>query len=87
MADKMSDMKTVTVRELLRNHDRFASLVQSGETVLVTRREKPIYQMKPVQTPRKAFPDIIERLKAIYGDKVVPRERMAEIHRRNKGRR
>lgn len=82
----MSDMKSVTVRELLRNHDRFVSIVESGETVVVTRREKPIYQMRPVQTRKKPFPDILGRLKAIYGDKVISRERMAEVHRQNKGR-
>lgn len=86
LADKLFDMKTVTVRALLRNHDRFASLVQAGETVVVTRHETPIYQMTPLTARKRALPDVLGRLKRIYGDKVVPRRRMAEIHRKNKGR-
>lgn len=82
----MFDMKTITVRELLRNHEQFVSIVQAGETVTVTKHEKPIYQMRPVKKRRAKMPDIMGRLKAIYGDEVIPREKMAEIHRMNKGK-
>ncbi len=82
----MFDMKTITVRELLRNHEQFVSIVQAGETVTVTKHEKPIYQMTPVKKRRAKMPDILGRLKAIYGDEVIPREKMAEIHRMNKGK-
>ncbi|MEO6035361.1 MAG: hypothetical protein ABIQ35_08910 [Verrucomicrobiota bacterium] len=78
-------MKTTTVRELLRNHDQFVSIVQAGESVMVTKHEKPIYQMMPVKKRRGKMPDILGRLKAIYGDEVIPHERMMEIHRENKG--
>ena len=81
----MFDMKTVTVRELLRSHDRFASLVAAGEIVVVTKRRKAIYQMTPMQTPRRKFPDVMARLKKIYGDKVIPHEKVAAIMRTNKG--
>lgn len=85
-ADNLFDMKTVTVRALLRNHDRFASMVQAGETVVVTRHETPLYQMAPLTRRKKVLPDVLGRLKRIYGDKVIPRTRMAEVHRKNKGR-
>ena len=85
MADKMSDMKTVTVRELLRSHDRFASMVAAGETVIVTKRRKAIYRMAPVDTPRRKFPDVMARLKKIYGNKVIPHEKVAAILRADRG--
>ena len=86
MSDILSDMKTINVRELLRNHDQIVSMVQAGESVVITRRQKPIYSMNPVEPPRGKRPDITARLKEIYGDEVISREKMAEVHRRNKGR-
>ena len=79
-------MKTINVRELLRNHDQIVSLVQAGESVMVTKRQKPLYSINPVEPPRGKRPDIMARLKGIYGDQVISREKMAEIHRHNKGR-
>ena len=66
-------MRTTTIRE--RWHDTTAVLlrVARGECVQVCRRGKPVAVLSPMKRKTKVkLPDFAARLKAIYGDKVLP---------------
>lgn len=66
-------MRTTTIREL--RHDTTAVLlrVAGGESVQVCRRGKPVAVLSPIKRKTKVkLPDFAARLKAIYGDKVLP---------------
>jgi len=51
MSDKMSDMKTVTLRALRREPD-LLDRVAAGEEILVTRFGKPYVRIVPANQPR-----------------------------------
>ena len=66
-------MKTTTIRELKHETTTVLSWVAGGESVEVRRRGVPV----AVLTPRKrktrvAMPDFLARLRAIYGDRLLP---------------
>ena len=54
-----------TVRELKEHLSKYLRLVQAGEPVLVTRRERPVARLEPVNAAEVADP--VERLKSAQG--------------------
>ena len=69
----VSHMKTTSIRELKHDTTTVLAWVAEGESVEVRRRGVPV----AVLTPRKrgariARPDFAARLRAIYGDTVLP---------------
>ncbi len=82
-------MKTATVRQLRTEFPRVLSWVQAGQAVAITRRRKVVANLSPAtDAPKKrpAAPDFRARLRAIYGDKVIPAAEMAALRADNKGR-
>jgi antitoxin (DNA-binding transcriptional repressor) of toxin-antitoxin stability system len=82
-------MKTATVRQLRTEFPKVLAWVIAGQEVAITRRRKIVANLTPAgDAPRKklARPDFSARLRQIYGDKVIPAPKMAEILADNKGR-
>ena len=73
MPDILSDMpSSITVRELQKDLKRVLSRVERGQTLQVTRRQRPVAILTP---PRAAvvepWPDLDERARRVLGDRVV----------------
>ncbi len=65
-------MKHATIREIKNETARVMSMVESGQSVEIRRRSKPIAILSPVgnqQAPE--MPDFMARLRDIYGDQVL----------------
>ena len=85
----MIHMKTASVRQLRTEFPKVLAWVNAGEEVAITRRRKIVANLTPAgDAPKKkpAMPDFRARLRAIYGDKIVPAKMMAELLAANKGR-
>lgn len=66
-------MRTTTIRELRHETTTVLSWVAGGESVEVRRRGEPVAVLSPhKRKTRMAKPDYMARLRAIYGDKVLP---------------
>jgi len=68
-------MKTTTVRELRHHFGAVLRMVENGETVVLTKRGKTVAELWPPTPPKPRkpqWPDIEARMKAIFGDKVLP---------------
>jgi len=69
----VSHMKTTTIRELRHDTTTVLAWVARGESVEVQRRGEPVAVLSPRKpSARVARPDFLARLRAIYGDKVLP---------------
>jgi antitoxin (DNA-binding transcriptional repressor) of toxin-antitoxin stability system len=82
-------MKTATVRELRTEFPKVLAWVNAGQEVAITRRRKIVANLTPAgERPKKkpALPDFRARLRARFGDQVIPAEVMADILAYNKGR-
>jgi prevent-host-death family protein len=69
----MSDMpSSITVRELQKNLKRVLARVERGQTLQVTRRQRPVAILTP---PRAAvaepWPDLDARARSVLGERVV----------------
>ncbi len=69
----MYHMTKASVRDLRYEFKKIERLLHQGEEVLITKRRRVIARLVPedVQPPAK-MPDFLARLRAIYGDKVLP---------------
>jgi len=65
-------MRTTTIRELKHATTTVLAWVAAGESVEVRRRGKPVAVLTPRRPGRVARPDFGARLRAIYGDLVLP---------------
>ena len=66
-------MKTTTIRELKHDTTTVLSWVAGGESVEVRRRGEPVAVLCPrAHKARVARPDFAARLRAIYGERVLP---------------
>lgn len=82
-------MKTASVRQLRTEFPKVLAWVNAGQEVAITRRRKIVANLTPAgDAPKKkpTVPDFRARLQAIYGDKVVPADAMAELLADNRGR-
>ena len=85
----MIHMKTATVRQLRTEFPKVLAWVNAGQEVAITRRRKIVANLTPAgDAPKKkpAVPDFGARLRARFGDKVIPAGVMADILADNKGR-
>lgn len=67
-------MKTATVRDLRYHFPEVERALSAGQTITITKRGRPVAQLSPPQPARGRkiqVPDIMARLRAIYGDKVL----------------
>ena len=75
-------MKTATVRELRNSFARISRWLEAGEPVEVTKRGRLFARIHPAAPPkqkRAPKPDILARLRADFGDVVIPDETFEEI--------
>lgn len=82
-------MRTASVRQLRTEFPKVLAWINAGEEVAITRRRKIVANLTPAgDAPKKkpALPDYRARLRAIYGDKVIPAAVMADLLADNKGR-
>jgi prevent-host-death family protein len=70
MSDKMSDMKTVTVREAQRSFSRLIDDVLHGEEVVVTHRGRPVARLVAATAAPESveWPDFEARLEHLFPD-------------------
>lgn len=69
-------MKTATMRQLRNETNTLVKWVESGETVVITKRSKPILRLLPVVSEPQGnvkYPDFAKRQAAIFGNKKLPR--------------
>ena len=64
---------TVSVRELQQNLKRVMARVERGETVEVTRRDRPVARLTPAKSagPVSDWPDLDARTRSVFGDRVI----------------
>ena len=68
----VSPMKQTNIRELKHSTSRVLSIVESGQSVEVLRRKRPIAVLSPPDRKKRVEqPDFAARLKEIYGDKAL----------------
>lgn len=81
--------KTATVRQLRTEFPKVLAWVNAGQEVAITRRSKVVANLVPASDAPKGkpiLPDFDARLRARFGEKIIPAEVMAEILADNKGR-
>jgi antitoxin (DNA-binding transcriptional repressor) of toxin-antitoxin stability system len=78
-------MRTVSVRDLRYDFKTVERILQEGEEVHITKRRKVIARLVPEPAQRPALPDFMGRMRAIYGDKLLPTTG-AEIVREDRDR-
>ncbi len=63
----------VSMRELQQNLKRVLARVERGETIELTRRRRPVARLSPIRPPApvEPWPDLDERARKIFGDRVV----------------
>jgi prevent-host-death family protein len=73
MSGKLSDMKSVTVRELQQQTKRVIERVEHGEVIEVVRRRRPVARLSPVPQPQmpSAWPDLAQRVRSVFGKRTV----------------
>lgn len=85
----MIHMKTATVRQLRTEFPKVLAWVNAGQEVAITRRRKIVANLTPAGDAAKkkpTLPDFDARLRARFGDKIIPAGVMADILADNKGR-
>ncbi len=69
----MYHMKQASVRDLRYEFKKIERLLHQGEEIQITKRRKVIARLVPENTqPRPQLPDFLARVRAIYGDRVLP---------------
>ena len=82
----MYHMKSVSVRDLRYDFPKVERILREGKEIRVTKRGKVIARLAPEpQTTPPPVPDFMGRLRAIYGDRVLPTTG-AEIVRQDRDR-
>ncbi|MFZ0288898.1 MAG: hypothetical protein WBP65_01080 [Candidatus Sulfotelmatobacter sp.] len=66
-------MKKASVRDLRYAFKKIERLLHQGEEIQITKRRRVIARLVPENAQRaREIPDFMERLRAIYGDRVLP---------------
>ena len=68
-------MKTATVRQVRHDFGSVLKLVEDGEEIAITKRGHIVARLCPPPRPARRkvkMPDFAARLKATYGDRVLP---------------
>jgi prevent-host-death family protein len=69
----MAKSSSVSVRELQQNLKRVMTRVERGETVEVTRRNRPVARLSPARPSAAAsdWPDLDARTRSVFGNRLV----------------
>jgi antitoxin (DNA-binding transcriptional repressor) of toxin-antitoxin stability system len=82
----MYHMKKASVRDLRYGFKKIERLLHQGEEVQITKRRRVIARLIPENVRATAqMPDFLERLRSIYGDKML-RVSGAELIGQDRGR-
>jgi antitoxin (DNA-binding transcriptional repressor) of toxin-antitoxin stability system len=84
----MFHMKTASVRDLRQDFPRILAWIEAGEEVAITMRRQAIARLVPLpqkKQPNRRMPDIADRLKKVFGTKIIPDKTMKTIMEQNKG--
>jgi prevent-host-death family protein len=65
-------MKTASVYEVQHNFSTVLSWVNSGETVIIQRRNVPVAKLVPAEGKAPPLPDFHRRLQETYKKRVLP---------------
>lgn len=65
-------MKTVSIRDLRYDFKKVERLLEEGDEIQITKRRSVIARIVPEPRRRAPLPDFLGRLRAIYGDTVLP---------------
>lgn len=69
----MYHMTTASVRDLRYDFKKIERLLRQGEEVQITNRRRVIARLIPERAePTAEFPDFLGRLRATYGDRILP---------------
>jgi antitoxin (DNA-binding transcriptional repressor) of toxin-antitoxin stability system len=69
----MYHMRKASVRDLRYAFKKIERLLHQGEEIQITKRRRVIARLVPDRSEiAKPVPDFLARLRAIYGDKVLP---------------
>ena len=69
----MYHMKKASVRDLRYDFKKIERLLHQGEEVQITKRRRVIARLVPENVRASAqMPDFLQRLRSIYGDKMLP---------------
>lgn len=82
-------MKTATVRDLRTKFPVLARWMENGEPIEITRRGRVVARLTPalnVAEQKAEKPDMMKRLREIYGDCVMANDQRDAILDHNKGR-
>jgi antitoxin (DNA-binding transcriptional repressor) of toxin-antitoxin stability system len=82
-------MKTASVRDLRQDFPRILAWIEAGEEVAITMRRQAIARLVPWPQKKQAnrpMPDIANRLKRVFGTKIIPDETMKRIIDRDRGK-
>jgi antitoxin (DNA-binding transcriptional repressor) of toxin-antitoxin stability system len=74
-------MKTATVREVRQNFGQLLSWINAGEEIIITLRRKAVARIVPTlpeKSKKPHWPDFKARQKALFGNKVLPGNTVAE---------
>jgi prevent-host-death family protein len=75
-------MKTATVRDLRNRFARVAAWLDEGQPVEITKAGKPYARLVPVAPEKRrklVKPDIMARLKKVWGDRIFSAKEVAEM--------
>jgi prevent-host-death family protein len=69
----MAKSSSVSVRELQQNLKRVMTRVERGETVEVTRRNRPVARLSPARpsAAESDWPDLDARTRSVFGNRLV----------------
>ena len=84
----MFHMKSASVRDLRQDFPRVLAWIEAGEEVAITMRRQAITRLVPLprkNQPKRLMPDIADRLKRVFGTKIIPDKTMKTIMEQNKG--
>lgn len=65
-------MRTASVYEVQHNFSKVLSWVNSGEPVIIQRRNVPVAKLVPVEEKKPSLPDFHKRLQETYKKRVLP---------------
>ncbi len=74
-------MKTATVADLRNNFPRISAMIESGQTVEITKRGRPFAILSPKTSRKRKLvkPDYMARLRARWGDKMLSAKEVREL--------
>ena len=84
----MFHMKTASVRDLRQDFPRILAWIEAGEEVAITMRRQAVARLVPLPRKKQAkrrIPDIADRLKRVFGAKIIPDKTIKTIMEQNKG--